>query len=35
MQAAARSDAKIVAALDGRDAKRVVTVPGRLVNFVV
>ena len=35
MQAAARADAKIVAALDGREVKRVITVPGRLVNFVV
>ncbi len=35
LQAAARADAKVVAALDGRSAKRVVTVPGRLVNFVI
>jgi leucyl-tRNA synthetase len=31
----ARADAKVAAALDGRDTRRVVTVPGRLVNFVV
>jgi leucyl-tRNA synthetase len=35
MEAAARADEKVVAALDGRDARRVVAVPGRLVNFVV
>jgi leucyl-tRNA synthetase len=35
MQAAARADDKVVAALDGRPVKRVITVPGRLVNFVV
>jgi len=35
MEAAARADAKVVAALDGREVKRVITVPGRLVNFVV
>jgi leucyl-tRNA synthetase len=35
LQAAARADEKVVAALDGREAKRVVAVPGRLVNFVV
>jgi len=35
MEAAARADEKVVAALDGREARRVVTVPGRLVNFVV
>ena len=35
MEAAARADARIVAALDGRETRRVVAVPGRLVNFVV
>jgi leucyl-tRNA synthetase len=35
MEAAARGDEKIIAALDGRPAKRVVAVPGRLINFVV
>jgi leucyl-tRNA synthetase len=35
LEAAARADEKVVAALDGRDAKRVVAVPGKLVNFVV
>jgi len=35
MEAAARADAKVVAALDGRAVKRVIAVPGRLVNFVV
>ena len=29
------ADERVVAALDGREIKRVVTVPGRLVNFVV
>ena len=35
MEAAARADAKVAAALDGRETRRVVAVPGRLVNFVV
>ena len=35
MEIAARADAKVAAALDGREVKRVITVPGRLVNFVV
>ena len=35
MQAAAESDAKLQAALDGRPVKRVIAVPGRLINFVV
>jgi leucyl-tRNA synthetase len=35
MEAAARADGKVAAALDGRDTRRVVAVPGRLVNFVV
>ena len=35
MEAAARADARVAAALDGRETRRVVAVPGRLVNFVV
>jgi leucyl-tRNA synthetase len=35
MEALARADERIVAALDGRATKRVVAVPGRLVNLVV
>jgi leucyl-tRNA synthetase len=35
LEAAARADAKVEVALDGRPVKRVITVPGRLVNFVV
>jgi leucyl-tRNA synthetase len=35
MQAAARGDDRIAAALEGREVRRVVAVPGRLVNFVV
>ena len=35
MEAAARADAKVAAALGDRRPKRVVAVPGRLVNFVV
>ncbi|HET6876939.1 MAG TPA: leucine--tRNA ligase [Jatrophihabitans sp.] len=35
MEQAARADEKVLAALDGRDVRRVVAVPGRLVNFVV
>ena len=35
MEAAARADDKVIAALQGRPAKRVITVAGRLVNFVV
>ncbi|MCW2596028.1 MAG: leuS [Jatrophihabitans sp.] len=35
MEAAARAEPKIVAALDGRETRRVIAVPGRLVNFVV
>ncbi|MDQ2748876.1 MAG: leucine--tRNA ligase [Actinomycetota bacterium] len=35
LEAAAREDPKVAAALDGRDTRRVVAVPGRLVNFVV
>jgi len=35
LEAAARSDSRVAAALDGRETRRVVAVPGRLVNFVV
>ncbi|MBV9823091.1 MAG: leucine--tRNA ligase [Actinobacteria bacterium] len=35
LEAAARDDEKVAAALQGKAAKRVVTVPGRLINFVV
>jgi leucyl-tRNA synthetase len=35
LEAAARADERVSAALDGRPTKRVVVVPGRLVNFVV
>ncbi len=35
MEAAARADEKIAAALADHEVKRVVTVPGRLINFVV
>jgi leucyl-tRNA synthetase len=35
LEAAARADERVSAALDGRPTKRVVIVPGRLVNFVV
>ena len=35
LEAAARADARVAAALDGREVRRVVVVPGRLVNFVV
>ena len=35
LEAAARADTRVAAALDGRDTRRVVAVPGRLVNFVV
>jgi leucyl-tRNA synthetase len=35
MEQAARADARVATALDGRETKRVVAVPGRLVNFVV
>ncbi len=35
MEAAARADEKVAAALAGRETRRVVAVPGRLVNFVV
>ncbi len=35
LEAAARADEKVAAHLDGRTVRRVVAVPGRLVNFVV
>jgi leucyl-tRNA synthetase len=35
LESAARADAKVLAALDGREVRRSVVVPGRLVNFVV
>ncbi|HEV7204826.1 MAG TPA: leucine--tRNA ligase [Jatrophihabitans sp.] len=35
MEAAARADEKVAAALDGHETRRVIAVPGRLVNFVV
>jgi leucyl-tRNA synthetase len=35
LESFARSDAKVVAALGDRETRRVVAVPGRLVNFVV
>jgi leucyl-tRNA synthetase len=35
MEAAARADARVAAALDGRETRRVIAVPVRLVNFVV
>jgi leucyl-tRNA synthetase len=35
LEAAARADGRIVGALDGREVRRVIVVPGRLVNLVV
>jgi leucyl-tRNA synthetase len=35
MEAAARADERVAAALAGRETRRVVAVPGRLINFVV
>jgi leucyl-tRNA synthetase len=35
MEAIARSDEKVIAALGDRPTKRVIAVPGRLINFVV
>jgi leucyl-tRNA synthetase len=35
MEQAARADAKVSAAIEGREVRRVVAVPGRLINFVV
>jgi leucyl-tRNA synthetase len=34
-EAAARADEKVAAALSGRTVRKVVVVPGRIVNFVV
>jgi leucyl-tRNA synthetase len=35
LESAARADAKVSAALADRPVKRVIAIPGRLVNFVV
>jgi leucyl-tRNA synthetase len=35
LEAAARADEKVAAQLDGKTVRRVIAVPGRLVNFVV
>jgi leucyl-tRNA synthetase len=35
MQAAARADEKVIAALGQAQVRRVIAVPGRLINFVV
>jgi leucyl-tRNA synthetase len=35
LETTARADEKVVAALDGREIRRVIAVPGKLVNFVV
>jgi leucyl-tRNA synthetase len=35
LEAAARSDERIAALLEGKEVKKVVVVPGKLVNFVV
>jgi leucyl-tRNA synthetase len=35
LEAAARADAKVAAALDGATVRKVIVVPGRMVNFVV
>jgi leucyl-tRNA synthetase len=35
LEAAARADEKVAALLEGKDIKKVVVVPGKLVNFVV
>ena len=35
MEAAARSDEKVIAALADKPTKRAIAVPGRLINFVV
>ena len=34
-EVAARADARVAAALDGQTVRKVVVVPGRIVNFVV
>jgi leucyl-tRNA synthetase len=35
MEQAARSDAKVQAAIEGKSVKKVIVVPGKLVNLVV
>ncbi len=35
MEAAALADAKVQAALDGQEPRKVIVVPGRLVNIVL
>jgi leucyl-tRNA synthetase len=35
MEEAARADARVAAALEGHETRRVIAVPGRLINFVV
>jgi leucyl-tRNA synthetase len=35
VEAAARADERVAAALEGRETRRVIVVPGRLINFVV
>jgi leucyl-tRNA synthetase len=35
VEAAARAEPRVAAALEGKTVRRVVVVPGRLVNFVV
>ncbi len=35
IEAAARSDEKVAALLEGKVIKKVIVVPGKLVNFVV
>jgi leucyl-tRNA synthetase len=35
LEAAARADEKVAGHLEGKTVRRVVAVPGRLVNFVV
>jgi leucyl-tRNA synthetase len=35
MEAAARADEKVIAALEGKQIRRVIAVPGRLINLVV
>ena len=35
LEAAARADEKVAALLEGKTIKKVIVVPGKLVNFVV
>ena len=35
LEAAARADERVAAALDGAEVRKVIVVPGRLVNFVI